>query len=49
MLLNYFPINIDFPIYQINTEPYTDELLVELRELYNSTHLFFRNGDSETV
>ena len=46
MRLNYFPINFEFPKYQINTVPYTEERLVELRELYNSTHSFFRHGDS---
>lgn len=45
MQLNYFPINIDFEKYQINTEPYTDERLAELRRLHNATHSFFRNGD----
>lgn len=46
MRLNYFPINIEFDKYQINVEPYTEERLWELRNLYNSTHSFFRNGDS---
>jgi hypothetical protein len=46
MLLNYFSINIDFDKYQINSEPYSIERLAELRELYNSTHSFFRNNDS---
>jgi hypothetical protein len=45
MQLNYFPINIDFEKYQINTDAYTDERLVELRKQYNSTHSFFRHGD----
>ena len=46
MLLNYFSINIDFDKYHINSEPYSIERLSELRELYNSTHSFFRNNDS---
>ncbi|MEC5144550.1 Piwi domain-containing protein [Chitinophaga sp. 212800010-3] len=46
MQLNYFPINIEFEKYQINTELYSDERLTELRGLYNATHSFFRNGDS---
>jgi hypothetical protein len=46
MQLNYFPINFEFEKYQINTEPYSDERLAELRNLHNSTHSFFRNGDS---
>ncbi len=46
MQLNYFPIQIDFERYQINTEPYTQERLAELRALYNSTHSFFKNGDA---
>ncbi|OFX29502.1 MAG: Piwi domain protein [Bacteroidetes bacterium GWA2_32_17] len=46
MQLNYFPINIEFENYQINAEPYSEERLAELRKLYNSTHSFFRNGDS---
>ena len=46
MQLNYFPINIEFDKYQINSEPYSEERLAELRKLHNSTHSFFRNGDS---
>lgn len=46
MQLNYFPINIEFERYQINTEPYSEESLAELRRLHNATHSFFRNGDS---
>lgn len=45
MQINYFPINIEFEKYQINTEPYSEERLAELRNLYNATHSFFRNGD----
>ncbi len=45
MQLNYFPINIEFDKYQINTEDYSDERLSELRRRYNSTHSFFRNED----
>lgn len=46
MQLNYFPINIEFERYQINSEPYSDERLAELRRLHNATHSFFRNEDS---
>lgn len=46
MKLNYFPIDIDFATYQINTEPYSAERLAELRSLHNATHSFFRNGDT---
>jgi hypothetical protein len=46
MQLNYFPIKIEFEKYQINTEPYSDERLSELRSQYNATHSFFRNEDS---
>ena len=46
MQLNYFPIHFEFEDYQINTEPYIDVRLAELRNLHNATHSFFRNGDS---
>ena len=46
MQLNYFPIRFDFERYQINTLPYTQERLAELREKHNSTHSFFKNGDT---
>ena len=46
MQLNYFPIHFEFEDYQINTEPYFDVRLAELRNLHNATHSFFRNGDS---
>jgi hypothetical protein len=46
MQLNYFPIKFDFENFQINTEPYSEERLTELRSQYNYTHSFFRNGDS---
>ena len=48
MQLNYFPININFENekYQISTDTYSEERLVELRKQYNSTHSFFRNGDT---
>ena len=45
MNLNFFPINFDFRKYQINTEPYSDERIKELRQKYNTTHSFFRNED----
>jgi Piwi domain len=46
MQLNYFPIKIGFDKYNISSEPYTYERLGELRKLYNTTHSFFRHGDS---
>ena len=46
MQLNYFPINIDFEKFQISTETYSEDRLSELRKQYNSTHSFFRNGDT---
>lgn len=46
MRLNYFPINIEFDTYQIHTDNYTEERLAELRKLYNTTHSFFRNGNT---
>ena len=46
MQLNYFPITFEFEKYQINTEPYSEERLSELRKLHNTTHSFFRNVDS---
>lgn len=45
MQLNYFPIQIEFEKYQINNETYSEERLAELRDKYNTTHSFFRNGD----
>lgn len=45
MNLNFFPIRFDFNEYQINTEPYSDERIKELRQMYNTTHSFFRNED----
>lgn len=46
MQLNYFPINIEFDKFQIFTEPFSEERLAELRNLHNTTHSFFRNGDT---
>lgn len=46
MQLNYFPIHFNFERYQINTEPYTQERLADLRRMHNSTHSFFKNGDT---
>lgn len=46
MQLNYFPIKFDFDQYHIKTEPYSEERLNELRNLYNATHSFFRSGDT---
>lgn len=45
MILNYFPISFEFEDYQVNAEPYKDGRLSELRNLYNSTHSFFKNDD----
>lgn len=45
MQLNYFPINFDFDKFQISHEQYSEERLAELRNLYNSTHSFFKNSD----
>lgn len=45
MQLNFFPINIGSDKFQIFTEPYSEERLAELRNLHNTTHSFFRNGD----
>lgn len=44
--LNYFPISIACDEYEVNVETYFDERLAELREQYNSTHSFFRNGEN---
>ena len=46
MQLNYFPINIEFDTFQIFTETYSEQRLSELRNQYNVTHSFFRNGDT---
>lgn len=46
MILNIFPVNIEFDKFQIYSEPYSEERIGELRKNYNSTHSFFRNGDS---
>ena len=45
MQLNYFPIKFDFSDYQIITETYSDERLQELRQKYNTTYSFFRDGN----
>lgn len=45
MKLNYFPINISFERFQIFTEMYSKHRLAELRNLYNETHSFFKNGN----
>ncbi len=46
MKLNFFPIQIDFEEFQINTETYSAERLSELRSKFNNTHSFFKNGDN---
>lgn len=45
MELNFFPINIDFDEFQISRTKYSDEILKELRNKYNKSHSFFRDGD----
>jgi len=45
MQSNIFQINLDFLKFQIERIPFSDEKLLELREKYNNTHSFFRNGD----
>jgi Piwi domain len=45
MQLNYFPIKFDFNQYQIQTDLYSETHLNDLRNRFNSTHSFFRNGD----
>jgi hypothetical protein len=37
---------MDSEKYQISTDTYSEERLEELRKQYNSTHSFFRNGDT---
>ncbi|WP_343706407.1 Piwi domain-containing protein [Flavobacterium sp.] len=44
MQLNYFPIKFDFNQYQIQTDQYSEAHLNDLRNRFNSTHSFFRNG-----
>lgn len=45
MQLNYFPIQFDFEDYQIITEPYSDERLKSLRQEFNASYSFFRDGN----
>jgi hypothetical protein len=45
MILNYFPVKIEFDKYQLLADTYTENRLTELRLQYNSTHSFFRHGD----
>lgn len=45
METNIYPINIEFPRYQISRAQYSDEKLKEFRDKHNQTHSFFRNGD----
>ncbi|EPR70347.1 hypothetical protein ADIWIN_3703 [Winogradskyella psychrotolerans RS-3] len=45
MELNFFPINFEFKEYQISKVSYSEDKLLELREKYNHSHSFFRNGD----
>lgn len=45
MNLNFFPIKIETSSFSLNSEPYSDERIKELRASFNSTKSFFRNGD----
>ena len=45
MEINFFPINIDFEEFQISRTKYSDKTLKELRNKYNKSHSFFRDGD----
>ena len=45
MEINFFPINIDFEEFQISRTKYSDVTLKELRNKYNKSHSFFRDGD----
>jgi hypothetical protein len=45
MQLNYFPIHFEFSDYQVITVPYSDERLHGLRQDYNSSYSFFRDGE----
>lgn len=49
MILNYFPIKLDFTDYQVITETYTNERLQELRRDYNTEYSFFRDGDKIVI
>ncbi|MBW8201171.1 argonaute/piwi family protein [Flagellimonas abyssi] len=49
MQLNYFPIHFEFSDYQVITVPYSDERLHELRQDYNSSYSFFRDGESIVI
>ena len=46
MQSNIFIVNLDFDTFQIEQTPYSDEKLLELREKFNETHSFFRNGNN---
>lgn len=45
MTTNFYPINFDFNEYQVLRVKSEPDLLKELREKYNSTHSFFKDGD----
>ncbi len=45
MQLNFFPLNFEFENYQISDVEYSDDLLLDLRRRYNTSHSFFRYGD----
>src|SRR5690554_610438 len=49
MQLNYFPVQFDFSDYQVITTPYSDKRLQELRQTYNDSYSFFRDGDSIVI
>jgi hypothetical protein len=44
MFTNIFPIELAFETFKISRLSYTEEMLKSLREKYNSTHSFFKNG-----
>ncbi len=45
MQLNYFPIQFDFSEYQVITETYSDDRLQKLRQNFNTSYSFFRDGN----
>jgi hypothetical protein len=45
MQINFYAINFQFSQFQINTLPYTEDKLAELRRTHNTTHSFFRRDE----
>lgn len=45
MKLNFFTLALEFEQFQIQRTPYSVEKFTELRNRYNATHSFFRDGD----